>query len=105
MPPEPGRVRETCAVTPRSRSCNVSRKPVFIASATTKVATPAATPTIENRVTRRRTAGRYGDLRYRRATNHSNLIGKSRLLGFSGSGLLRLSLRPEQRKKNHVANR
>src|ERR1700676_950713 len=74
MPPDPGRVSETCAVTPSRRSCNVSRKPVFIESAITNVATPAATPTTEKSVTKRKTAGRYGDLRYRRATNHSNGI-------------------------------
>src|SRR6266446_9755982 len=75
MPPEPGRVSEICAVTPSSRSCSVSRKPVFIESAITSVATPAATPIIENRVTSRSTAGRYGDRKYRCATNHSNRIG------------------------------
>src|SRR5271155_992219 len=74
MPPEPGRVKEICAVTPSNRSCNVSRNPVFIDNAITSVATPAATPTIENSVTSRSTAGRYGDRKYLRATNHSNRI-------------------------------
>src|SRR5258708_40375946 len=45
-------------------------------SAITSVATPAATPIIENSVTNRRTAGRYGDRRYRCATNHSKRIGR-----------------------------
>src|SRR5271169_6061788 len=63
-----------CAVTPSNRSCNVSRNPVFIDNAITSVATPAATPTIENSVTSRSTAGRYGDRKYLRATNHSNRI-------------------------------
>src|SRR4029077_13036354 len=72
MPPEPGRVKETCAVTPNKRSCSVSRNPVFIESATTSVVTPAATPVTENSVTRRRTAGRYDEFKYRCATNHSN---------------------------------
>jgi len=49
-------------------------KPVFMDNAITKVATPAATPTTENSVTSRSTAGRYGDRRYRCATNHSNRI-------------------------------
>src|SRR6267378_3527365 len=71
----PGRVRETWAVTPSNRSCSVSRKPVFIESAITSVATPAATPIMEKSVTNRRTAGRYGDRRYRCATNHSKRIG------------------------------
>jgi hypothetical protein len=58
MPPAPGRVNEMCAVTPSNRSCNVSRNPVFMDNAITSVATPAATPTIENSVTSRSTAGR-----------------------------------------------
>src|ERR1700730_1874429 len=74
MPPVPGLVSETCAVTPSRRSCSVSRKPVFIDKATTSVATPAPTPNTERAVTRRKTAGRYGDRRYRLATNHSNRI-------------------------------
>src|SRR6266849_2942057 len=74
MPPEPGRVSDTCAVTPSKRSCKVSRKPVFMAKATTSVATPAATPITENAVTRRNTAGRCGDRKYRLATNHSNFM-------------------------------
>src|SRR5215813_730115 len=116
MPPVPGRVNETCAVTPSKRSCSVSRNPVFIASAITSVATPAATPITENSVTSRSTAGRYGDLRYRRATNHSNRIA-NRLLGLSGSCArsgpvtcprrrrLPFALRPKQRKENDVPNR
>ena len=63
-----------CAVTPSNRSCNVSRNPLFIASAITSVATPAATPTMEKTVTSRKIAGRCGDLRYLFATNHSKLI-------------------------------
>src|SRR6202521_3733241 len=74
MPPAPGLVSDTCAVTPNKRSCNVSRNPVFIARAITNVATPAATPITENAVTRRSTAGRYGDRKYRLATNHSNFM-------------------------------
>ena len=46
-------------------------------SAITSVATPAATPRIENSVTSRSTAGRYGERKYRRATNHSNRMVKS----------------------------
>src|SRR5215470_2974502 len=76
MPPEPGLVSDTCAVTPSNRSWRVSRNPVFIASAITSVATPAATPITEKAVTKRKTAGRYGDRRYRLATNHSNRIEK-----------------------------
>src|SRR6266849_3289973 len=74
MPPVPALLSETCAVTPSSRSCSVSRKPVFIDNAITSVATPAETPSTEKAVTRRNTAGRYGDRRYRLATNHSNRI-------------------------------
>src|SRR6266481_2795660 len=95
MPPEPGRVSEMCAVTPSKRSCSVSRNPVFIASAITSVATPAITPRMLNAVTSRSTAGRFGDRKYRRATNHSNRIRKTRLsavtfgfhLGFARSRL------------------
>src|SRR5277367_5443098 len=76
MPPDPGRVKEMCAVTPSKRSCSVSRNPVFMDNAITNVATPAATPTTENSVTSRSTAGRYGDRKYLRATNHSNRIVK-----------------------------
>src|SRR5258708_8596130 len=74
MPPAPGLVIETWAVTPSRRSCRVSRNPVFIAKAITNVATPAATPITENAVTRRSTAGRYGDRKYRLAPNHSNFM-------------------------------
>jgi hypothetical protein len=49
-----------------------------MASAITRVATPAATPRTEKTVTRRRIAGRCGDLKYLRATNHSKLMA----LGF-----------------------
>src|ERR1700676_30191 len=77
MPPAPGRMSLTCAVTPNSRSCSVSRKPVFIDNAITSVATPAPTPSTEKAVTRRNTAGRYGDRRYRLATNHSNRIERA----------------------------
>src|SRR6202140_5891391 len=74
MTPAPGRVEDTGGVTPSKRSCSVSRKPVFIARAMTRVATPAATPMTEKAVTRRSTAGRYGDRRYRLATNHSKFM-------------------------------
>jgi hypothetical protein len=47
---------------------------VFMESAMTKVVTPAATPTMASSVTIRKTAGRLGDLKYRSATNHSNVI-------------------------------
>src|ERR1700682_5918426 len=101
MPPAPGLVSDTCAVTPNKRSCNVSRNPVFIARAITNVATPAATPITENAVTRRSTAGRYGDRKYRLATNHSNFM-----LNSSGlRALLRIRFRPQLRKQNDVANR
>src|ERR1700674_2931358 len=111
MPPEPGRVRETCAVTPNKRSCSVSRNPVFIESAITSVVTPAATPITENSVTRRRTAGRYDECRYRCATNHSNrMAGRINRLHpqkdtlrpvYFGRGVF-LRFRAEQGEKNHV---
>src|SRR5580692_5935618 len=79
-------------------------------SAITSVATPAATPRIENKVTSRSTAGRYGERKYRRATNHSNRMDESherkdtlRAARF-GSGVLP-RLCTEQRKKNDVAYR
>src|SRR6266481_7983424 len=102
MPPAPGLVSDTCAVTPSKRSCSVSRKPVFIARAITSVATPAATPITENAVTRRSTAGRYGDRKYRLATNHSNFM-----LNSSGlRALLRTGrrLRAQLREQNNVAD-
>src|SRR6266404_5995598 len=102
MPPAPGLVIETWAVTPSRRSCSVSRNPVFIASAITNVATPAATPITENAVTRRSTAGRYGDRKYRLATNHSNFM-------LNSSGLrpllrIRWRLRPQLREQNDVTD-
>src|SRR6266446_4758478 len=102
MPPAPGLVSDTCAVTPSKRSCSVSRKPVFIARAITSVATPAATPITENAVTRRNTAGRYGDRKYRLATNHSNLM-----LNSSGrAALLRIGwrFRAQLWEQNDVAD-
>src|SRR5579859_4085021 len=101
MPLPPGLVSDTCAVTPSSRSCSVSRNPVFMDSAITSVATPAATPITENAVTSRSTAGRYGDRRYLRATNHSNFIASA------VCGLLRspCRLRPQLREQNHIADR
>src|SRR5260221_14476687 len=103
MPPAPGLVIETWAVTPSRRSCRVSRNPVFIAKAITNVATPAATPITENAVTRRSTAGRYGDRKYRLATNHSNFM-------LNSSGLrpllrIRWRFRPQLREQNYVADR
>src|SRR5580700_4029332 len=107
MPPVPGLASDICAFTPRRRSCSVSRNPVFIESAITSVATPAATPTTENAVTKRNTAGRYGDRRYRLATNHSNRMegskDTSRAVRF-GSRLF-ANFRPKQRKENNVADR
>src|SRR5258707_8700465 len=102
MPPAPGLVIQTWAVTPSRRSCSVSRNPVFIASAITNVATPAATPITENAVTRRSTAGRYGDRKYRLATNHSNFM-------LNSSGLrpllrIRWRLRPQLREQNDVTD-
>src|ERR1700738_957467 len=102
MPPVPGLERETCEVTPSKRSCNVSRNPVFMAKAMTKVATPAATPTTENAVTKRSTAGRYGDRKYRLATNHSNFM-------LNSSGLrpllrIRWRFRPQLREQYDVAD-
>src|ERR1700737_4053216 len=98
MPPAPGLVIDTWAVTPSRRSCSVSRNPVFIARAITNVATPAPTPITENAVTRRSTVGRYGDRRYRLATNHSNFMlapsGFRALLG------MRWSSRGKLGKKN-----
>src|SRR5258707_12867004 len=102
MPPAPGLVSDTCAVTPSQRSCSVSSKPVFIARAITSVATPAGTPITENAVTRRSTAGRYGDRKYRLATNHSNFM-----LNSSGlRALLRTGrrLRAQLREQNNVAD-
>src|SRR6266404_4042494 len=102
MPPAPGLVSDTCAVTPSKRSCSVSRKPVFIARAITSVATPAATPITENAVTRRSAAGRYGDRKYRLATNHSNFM-----LNSSGlRALLRTGrrLRAQLREQNNVTD-
>src|SRR5258708_30029142 len=83
-------------------------------SAMTSVATPAATPITENSVTRRSTAGRYGERRYRPATNHSNRMGGRiasshpqedtlRAVCF-GSGVF-VPLRPKQGKENNVADR
>src|SRR6266852_1359070 len=89
MPPAPGLLSDTCAVTPSKRSCSVSRNPVFIARAITSVFFPTATPITENAVTRRSTAGRYGDRRYRLATNHSKFM-----LNSSGlAALLRIGWR------------
>src|SRR5215468_1983366 len=68
---EPGCVKETCEVTLSKWSCKVSRNPVFIASETTRVQTPAATPITLNTVTSLKTAGRFGERRYRCAINHS----------------------------------
>src|SRR6266478_6161734 len=102
MPPAPRLVSDTCAVTPSKRSCSVSRKPVFIARAITSVATPAATPITENAVTRRSTAGRYGDRKYRLATNHSNfMLNSSRLRALPR---IRWRFRAQLRKQNYVAD-
>jgi len=73
----------------------------------TSVATPAATPNTENAVTKRNTAGRYGDRKYRLATNHSNRMEEckdtSRVVRF-GSRLFR-GFRAEQRKEDDVTDR
>src|SRR5208283_1823486 len=107
MPPGPGRVRDMCAVTPKSFSWRVSRNPLFIASAITSVATPALTPTIENSVTSRSTAGRLGDRRYLRATNHANPMARRPLLPHAvgcviGNGI---GFGAQERKENDIANR
>src|ERR1700675_302730 len=73
-------LRFTCAVTPSSRSRMACRKPVFIDKAITNVVTPAATPTTASSVTIRKTAGRFGDRKYRNATSHSNVISSQGLL-------------------------
>src|SRR5258708_16084534 len=102
MPPAPRLVSDTCAVTPSKGSWSVSGRPVFMARAITSVATPAATPITENAVTRRSTAGRYGDRKYRLATNHSNFM-----LNSSGlRALLRTGrrLRAQLREQNNVAD-
>src|ERR1700687_4930329 len=103
MPPAPGLVSDTCAVTPSKRSCSTSRNPVFMARAITSVATPAASPITENAVTRRSTAGRYGDRKYRLATNHSNFMLNSLRL----AALLRIGwrFRTQLREQNDVADR
>src|SRR5713101_3437444 len=98
MPPAPGLLSDTCAVTPSKRSCSVSRNPVFIARAITSVATPIT----ENAVTRRSTVGRYGDRKYRLATNHSNfMLNSSRL-----AALLRIGwrFRAQLWEQNYVAD-
>src|SRR6202451_2424829 len=66
--------RFTCAVTLRSLSRIACRKPVFIERAITSVVTPAATPITASSVTIRKTAGRFGERKYRSATSHSNVI-------------------------------
>ena len=106
MPSAPGRERFTCAVTPSSRSCRVLRKPLFIASAITSVATPAATPTTASSVTSRSTAGLFGDRRYRRATSQANLIGFSPGLSGCARGRRdRIHFRTQQREQNDFADR
>src|ERR1700737_2626329 len=102
MPLAPGLLSDTCAVTPSKRSCSVSRNPVFIDRAITRVATPAATPITENAVTKRSTAGRYGDRRYRLATNHSNFMLDSS--GFRALLRIRWSFRAQLGKQNDVAD-
>src|SRR6202048_3408192 len=102
MPAAPGLLSDTCAVTPSKRSCSVSRNPVFIARAITKVATPAATPITEKAVTKRSTAGRYGDRKYRLATNHSNFMLNSS--GLCALLRIRWRFRPQLREQYDVAD-
>src|SRR5215470_178463 len=106
MPPDPGRVRETWAVTPSRRSSRVSRKPVFMASATTRVATPAATPRTLKTVTRRRTTGRFGDRRYRLATNQAKSIAQRRsaAVAFGFPLAAGVGFGPQLRKQDDVAD-
>ena len=56
----------------------------------------AATPITEKAVTRRSTAGRYGDRKYRLATNHSNFILNSS--GFRALLRIRCRFRPQLRE-------